>query len=74
MLEIGWFSAKLFFKGKLLRDPMYFVQQTTIGIIVGLILLVLLAQTEIPFYLPIILSSLVTGMIMPFLLKDFKMK
>ncbi|MEA5503534.1 hypothetical protein VB735_10510 [Halotia wernerae UHCC 0503] len=74
MLEIGWFSAKLFFKGKLLRDPMSFVQQTAIGIIVGLILLVSLAQAEIPFYLPIILSSLVTGMIMPFLLKDFKMK
>ncbi|WGV25399.1 hypothetical protein [Halotia branconii] len=74
MLEIGWFSAKLFFKGKLLRDPMYFVQQTAIGITGGLILFVLLAQVEIPFYLPIILSSLVTGMMMPFLLKDFKMK
>ncbi|MBD2726236.1 hypothetical protein H6G96_07825 [Nostoc sp. FACHB-892] len=74
MLEIGWFSAKLFFKGKLLRDPVYFVKQTTIGIAVGFSLLVLLAQAPIPFYLPIILSSLVTGMIMPFLLKDFKMK
>lgn len=74
MLEIGWFSGKLFFKGKLLRDPMYFVKQTTIGIAVGFLLLVLLAQAPIPFYLPIILSSLVTGIIMPFLLKDFKMK
>ncbi len=74
MLEIGWFSAKLFFKGKLLRDPMYFVQQTTIGILVGLILFVSLAQVEIPLCLPITLSSLITGIIMPFLLKDFKMK
>ncbi|MEH2377035.1 hypothetical protein [Nostoc sp.] len=74
MLEIGWFSVKLFFKGKLLRDPMYFVKQTTIGIAVGFLLLVLLAQAPIPFYLPITLSSLVTGMTMPFLLKDFKMK
>ncbi|MFN6487438.1 MULTISPECIES: hypothetical protein [unclassified Nostoc] len=74
MLEIGWFSAKLFFKGKLLRDPVYFVKQTTIGIAVGFLLLVSLAQAPIPFYLPIILSSLVTGIIMPFLLKDFKMK
>ncbi|WP_292700207.1 MULTISPECIES: hypothetical protein [unclassified Nostoc] len=74
MLEIGWFSAKLFFKGKLLRNPMYFVKQTTIGITVGFLLLVLLAQAPIPFYLPIILSSLVTGMIMPFLFKDFKTK
>ncbi|MBN4002268.1 hypothetical protein [Nostoc sp. LPT] len=74
MLEIGWFSAKLFFKGKLLRDPMYFVQRTTIATVVGSLLLVLFAQIDIPFYLPIILSSLVTGLIMPFLLKDFKMK
>ncbi|WP_375471944.1 hypothetical protein [uncultured Nostoc sp.] len=74
MLEIGWFSAKLFFKGKLLRDPMYFVQRTAIATAVGSLLLVLFAQIDIPFYLPITLSSLVTGMIMPFLLKDFKMK
>ncbi|MBH8577623.1 hypothetical protein I8752_32600 [Nostocaceae cyanobacterium CENA369] len=74
MLEIGWFSAKLFFQGKLLRDPIYFIRQTTIGISLGLLLLLLLAQANIPFCLPITLSSLITGIIMPFLLKDFKMK
>ncbi|MBE9107326.1 hypothetical protein IQ229_21060 [Nostoc cf. edaphicum LEGE 07299] len=74
MLEIGWFSAKLFFKGKLLRNPMYFVQRTAIATAVGSLLLVLFAQIDIPFYLPITISSLVTGLIMPFLLKDFKMK
>ncbi|MEH2274702.1 MAG: hypothetical protein V7K40_07795 [Nostoc sp.] len=74
MLEIGWFSVKLFLKGKLLRDPIFFIKQTTIGVAVGFLLLVLLAQAPIPFYFPIILSSLVTGMIMPYLLKDFKMK
>jgi hypothetical protein len=74
MLEIGWFSAKLFLKGKLLRDPMHFVQQTAVATAVGSLLLVLFAQLDIPFCLPITLSSLVTGMIMPFLLKDFKMK
>ncbi|MCF2146068.1 MAG: hypothetical protein RMX65_030970 [Nostoc sp. DedQUE01] len=74
MLEIGWFSAKLFFKGKLLRDPIYFIQRTAIATAVGSLLLVLFAQAEIPFCLPVTLSSLVTGMIMPFLLKDFKMK
>ncbi|MEH2334098.1 hypothetical protein [Nostoc sp.] len=74
MIEIGWFSVKLFLKGKLLRDPIFFVKQTTIGVTVGFLLLVLLAQAPIPLYLPITLSSLVTGMIMPYLLKDFKMK
>jgi hypothetical protein len=74
MLEIGWFSAKLFFKGKLLRDPIFFVRQTAIGTSIGSLLLVSLAQAEIPFWLPVVVSSLVTGIIMPFLLKDFKMK
>ncbi|MCC5628247.1 hypothetical protein [Nostoc sphaeroides] len=74
MLELGWLSAKLFFKGKLIRNPRFFLKQTTIGIAVGFLLLVLLAQAPIPFYIPIILSSLVTGMIMPFLFKDFKTK
>ena len=74
MIEIGWFSAKLFFKGKLIRDPIYFIRQTAIGTSVGLLLLVSLAATKFPLWLPITVSSLVTGAIMPFLLKDFKMK
>jgi hypothetical protein len=74
MFEIGWFSAKLFFKGKLLRNPIQFVRQTAIGITIGSLLLVSLAQTEIPFWLTIVISSLVTGAAMPFLLKDFKTK
>lgn len=74
MLELGWLSVKLFFQGKLLRDPIYFMRQTLIGSTIGLLVLVLLAQAEIPFCLPVTISSLTTGIIMPFLLKDFKMK
>ncbi len=74
MLELGLFSIKLFFKGKLFRDPIYFIRQTTIGISIGALILVSLAQINVPFCIPITVSSLVTGIIMPFLLKDFKMK
>ncbi len=74
MLEIGWFSAKLFFKGKLMRDNMYFVKQTTIGISVAFVILFFLAQTTIPFWVPVVLSSFIGGILMPFLLKDIKMK
>ncbi|ABA24195.1 conserved hypothetical protein [Trichormus variabilis ATCC 29413] len=74
MLELGWLSARLFLKGKLLRDPIYFMRQTLIGSTIGLLVLLLLAQAEIPFCLPVTISSLTTGIIMPFLLKDFKMK
>ncbi|MBR8834788.1 MAG: hypothetical protein DSM106950_12305 [Stigonema ocellatum SAG 48.90 = DSM 106950] len=74
MLEIGWVSAKLFFKGKLIRDPMYFVRQTAIGSAIGLLLLISIAWVKFPLWLSVTVSSLVTGAIMPFLLKDFKMK
>lgn len=74
MFEMGWFSVKLFLKGKLIRDPVYFIRQTTIGTVIGLLLLVSIAQVNVPLWLPIIVSSLLTGAIMPFLLKDFKMK
>jgi hypothetical protein len=74
MLEIGWFSAKLFFKGKLLREPMHFIRQTTIGTGIGSLLFVSIALVKLPLWLPIAVSSLATGAIMPFLLKDLKMK
>ncbi|BAY36458.1 hypothetical protein NIES2111_07850 [Nostoc sp. NIES-2111] len=74
MLELGWYSLKLFFKGKLIRDPLHFLQQTLIAITVGLLVFVLLAQAAIPLCIPVTLSSLITGLMMPFLLKDFKMK
>ncbi|GAX43776.1 hypothetical protein NIES4075_47910 [Tolypothrix sp. NIES-4075] len=74
MFEMGWFSVKLFLKGKLIRNPVYFIRQTTIGTLIGLLLLVSIAQVNVPLWLPIIVSSLLTGAIMPFLLKDFKMK
>ena len=74
MFEMGWFSVKLFLKGKLIRDTVYFIRQTTIGTVIGLLLLVSITQVNVPLWLPIIVSSLLTGAIMPFLLKDFKMK
>jgi hypothetical protein len=74
MLEIGWVSTKLLLKGKLLRDPVYFARQTAIGVGIGLLLLVTLATAGVPLWLPVAVSSLVTGAVMPFLLKDIKMK
>ncbi|MBD2440212.1 hypothetical protein [Nostoc sp. FACHB-110] len=74
MLKIGFYSAKLFLQGKLIRDPAYFIRQTTIGVSIGLLSLLLLVQIATPLCIPITVSSLVTGMVMPFLLKDFKTK
>lgn len=74
MLEIGWFSTRLFFRGKLLRDPIQFVRQTAIGIGVSTLLLFLLAQARISLWIPVVVSSFLTGILMPFLHKDIKLK
>ncbi|MEA5532668.1 hypothetical protein [Crocosphaera sp. XPORK-15E] len=74
MLDLAWYSAKLFLKGKLFRNPGYFYRQLTFGILIGLLLLVGLGETGLNLAVVITISSLVTGMIMPFLLKDVKMQ
>ncbi len=74
MLQLGWYSVQLFFQGKLFRDPIYFLRQIITGSAVGTVLLVLLAKASIPLCIPISVASLTTGAIMPFLLKDFRMK
>ena len=74
MLELSWFSIQLFFKGKLFRNPIYFLRQTIIASSIGTAILVLLAQASIPLCIPISVASLTTGAIMPFLLQDFRMK
>ncbi|WP_315785130.1 hypothetical protein [Fischerella sp. JS2] len=74
MLEIGWFSAKLFFKGKLIREPQYFWRQTAIGAAISFLLLIVPLFLHLPLWLTVVLSSVTTGTIMPFLLQDFRMK
>lgn len=74
MLRLIWYSAKLFFKRKLIRNQGYFYKQFALGFVIGLFLLVGLYKMEINLALDIAVSSLVTGMLMPFLLKDIKMQ
>ncbi|MEO1144603.1 MAG: hypothetical protein AAFY26_03265 [Cyanobacteria bacterium J06638_22] len=74
MLEVGWFSSKLLFKGKLLRNPGYFARETAIGVALGVLLLTGMHRFGLSLVAAIALSSLITGFTMPFLLKDVKMK
>ncbi|MGP0129051.1 MAG: hypothetical protein ACTMUB_07250 [cyanobacterium endosymbiont of Rhopalodia musculus] len=74
MLKLTWYSVKLFFKGKLIRDLRHFYQQLAFGFVIGLLLLVGLGKMEINLAFAIAISSIVTGMLMPFLLKDIKMQ
>ncbi len=74
MLEIAWFATRLFLKGKLLRDPLIFIRQIVFGTILGLTCFLAIAQMDIPLGISVTIVSLLTGMMMPFLFRDFKMK
>lgn len=74
MFDIGWYSAQLFLKGKLLRDPIDFALRTSFTSSIALLILIPLALMKLPLYIPITISSFIAGLIMPFLLKDFKIK
>lgn len=74
MLEIAWFATRLFLKGQLLRDPAIFVRQIVFGTTVGLTFFLAIAQMDIPLGISVTTVSLLTGLIMPFLFRDFKMK
>ena len=74
MLEIAWFATRLFFQGKLLRNPVDFIKKIVFGTGIGLTLFLTIARAEISLGIAVITSSLVTGMVMPYLFRDFKMK
>ncbi len=74
MFEVAWFSTKLLLKGKLLRNYDYFFRQITIAIALGLLIVVVIEKIGANTLLTIILSSLIIGMAMPFLLKDVKLQ
>ncbi len=74
MIEIAFYSMKLFLQGKLLRNPGYFYRQLALGVIIGLLLFLGLGEMGINLAITTIFSSLIIGMAMPFLLKDVKMQ
>ncbi|MGK7931920.1 MAG: hypothetical protein AB4041_10875 [Microcystaceae cyanobacterium] len=74
MIEFTLLSTKLLLTGKLVRNYGYFYRQLGVGVILGLLLLLGLGITHINLAIAIAISSLVTGITMPFLLKDLKMQ
>jgi hypothetical protein len=74
MLEVGWFSTKLLFKGKLLQNPEYFARETAIGVLIGFLLILGFGRVGISLWVTIPVAAFLTGLVMPFLLKDIKMQ
>lgn len=65
-------SMKLFFKGKLFRDPRAVVRQWAIGFAATLVLLVILAKVGVPLAAAIAIAAIGGGALQPWLFKDLK--
>lgn len=65
-------SLKLFFRGKLFREPKQVLRQWLIGLLVALVALVILVKLGLAIWLAVLLVSLGVGALQPWLFKDLK--
>ncbi|MCF6250210.1 MAG: hypothetical protein L3J75_02900 [Methylococcaceae bacterium] len=72
MFEMFLNSATLFIQGRLFRDIKNVFKQACIGMAIAVFLLIVLVKIGLPLWLAIILTSLVSGGIQPYLFKDLK--
>ncbi len=65
-------SLRLFFKGRLFREPKMVARQWAIGMVATLVALLALAAVGVPLWLAVLLASAGGGALQPFLFKDLK--
>ena len=72
MFEMFMDSARLFVKGKLFRDKESVYKKAYTGMVIAAFLVIFLAKIGLPLWLAIIIASLVSGGVQPYLFKDLK--
>ncbi len=72
MFEMFLNSVTLFIKGKLFQDLDSVIKKACIGMAIAAFLVIFLVKTGLPLWLAIIIASLVSGGIQPYLFKDLK--
>jgi hypothetical protein len=72
MLDMFFNSLKLFFKGKLFREPAQVARQWLIGLVAAALLLPLLVKLGLPVWLAVVLVALGVGALQPWLFRNLK--
>lgn len=72
MLDMFLNSARLFFKGKLFRDPAMVARQWLIGFVMALVVILGLGLTGLPVWLAVLVAGFGAGALQPWLFKDLK--
>ena len=65
-------SSRLFFRGKLFRDPREVLKKWLIGFAVALVSLVAFKWIGLPLWLAVTASALGAGALQPYLFRDLK--
>lgn len=72
MWDLFMNSMRLFFKGKLFREPAQVLLQWLIGMLVAMLALLLLVQLGVALWLAVVLVALGTGALQPWLFRNLK--
>lgn len=71
-LELIQDTLELLFAGKLFRDTGFVVRQVFLGVLLAALLLVALVKIGVSITIAALITSMVSGVLQPFLLKDIK--
>lgn len=72
MWDMFFNSLKLFFKGKLFREPAQVARQWLIGFVAALLVLVVLVKLGVAVWLAVVLVALGAGALQPWLFRNLK--
>jgi len=72
MLDMFINSISLFCKGCLFQDLSHVIRQATIGMVIAALIVIIAVKAGLALWMAIIIASLISGGIQPYLFRDLK--
>jgi len=72
MLDMFINSFILFWKGRLFQDIGHVIKQAVIGMVIAAVIVVVAVKAGLALWMAIVIASLISGAIQPYLFKDLK--
>jgi hypothetical protein len=72
MLDMFMNSFILFWKGRLFQDIGHVIKQAVIGMVIAAVIVIAAVKAGLALWIAIVIASLISGAIQPYLFKDLK--
>ena len=72
MLDMFINSFTLFWKGRLFQDFGHVIRQAAIGMVIAAVIVIAAVKAGLALWIAIVIASLISGAIQPYLFKDLK--